>query len=199
MTEVLLKEIIEKIEDIPSIKDVGDFSIFYRNLPDKKASLYLMSFQKLRNAVCLGESYDLGKKEIEKGALMFLAALNILFQENPGNDELRNIMETLRHIHTLGQEELRNKILLGFLCVGITLFKNFAHELDVLSEKIIIGEFHNIGGFQPDMWGVSVNFDLFPDLINSLKGLSEIKLSKLRAYYKYLRVEEFSMIPKLLT
>jgi hypothetical protein len=197
MTELLFKETIEKIEGISLIQDISDFSAFYQNLPQEKASLYLISFQGLKNISYLLEGYGLERKEIERGALMFLATLNILFAEKPNNSDLQNLIEALKYIYQIELTERRDKILLGFLCIGLSLFKNFPDELHILNEKIIIGEFHNGGGFQPNIWGLSVNLNILIDLLNNLLNFNKAKMDKLHAYYKPLRLEGLSMITGL--
>lgn len=194
MQELLFQDIINEIENIPMFKDIDDFSIFYKNLPPQKAALYLSSLQNLSTAMCLIESYNLEKKEIEKGALMFLAALNILLAENSEIDEFQSIVDALKHIYALDNEVLRRKIILGFFCISLNLFKNFSHEPAIISEKIIIGEFHDMGGFQSDTWGVSVDFGTFSELLKNITILSPEKTQKLKSHYHHKTFEELPMI-----
>ena len=140
------------------------------------------------------ENFGFNKNEIEKGALMFLAVLNILFLEKPNNSDFQNIVEALHCIHQIEREDTRKKSLLGFLCMGLHLFKNFPHKSEIMSEKIIICELHNIGGFQQDIWGLSVDLTLLSDLVSRLNNLSDTKKTKLHSDYNDVKIDELAMI-----
>lgn len=192
----MLQNIIQTIERTYPVKDLGDVVELYRNLPEGKTALYLAGLKNADEILPHIENVAFSQAEIEKGALIFLAALNIYF-EREAQVELRHITNLLLDVHLLEQKEIREKILYGYIIVGLNLFRNFAPKEAIVSDKIILSELHSSGVFQPGIWGISVDLNLLAEVLKNIKGYSDEKVTRLVQKHSSLRLEELSLLARL--
>ncbi len=196
MTQAL-QDVVRKVELEYALDGAGMFLERYAYLPSTKVAIYLEALQQIDPTIGALENILLERHEVERGALIFLGMLDLLFAERYREHDLPNLVEALAHVHEPGAEALQQRVLAGFMVTSLTLFKHFPDRPEILNEKIIIGELHDRGAFLPGVWGVTFNFDIFAQVIDSFRSASAEKIDKLRKRYAPVRLGELVMLARL--
>lgn len=196
MTQAL-QDVVRKVELEYALDGAGMFLERYARLPSAKVTTYLEALQQIDQTIGALENILLERHEVERGALIFLGTLDVLSAERFREHDLPNLIEALAHAHSLEAEALRQRVLAGFVVTSLTLFKHFPDRPEILNEKVIIGELHDRGAFLPGVWGVTLNFDIFTEVIERFRFASAEKIDKLRKRYAPVRLGELVMLSRL--
>jgi hypothetical protein len=183
-----VKSLIENINRLEIKKGIEEIKNNFLKLPKEELNLYLDSLKKINVVSSKITNLDLKNAELQKSILIYLAIHGLLHND----DELDSKLKTFEIIKTL-DDCIQDKILKGYLLSGLAILK--IDDRDILYyKKLIIKAFHDNGGFEPDLWGVKINWDAFKDLI---KGINKDVIEKFRKKYNKITLDELIMISNL--
>ena len=161
---------IEVFLDLLNNLDIYKIKIENLNLEDENLKKYL-----LINLALINES----KTENSDIKSVELNIINSLKSSSITEEERQNIFKgyIVKGFHVLFLEDKKNKI-----------FDEFKYK------KLVLKYFHDIGGFQPGIWGVNINFDVFNEFINNIDDKT---LEKLENKNKIVTIDDFIMLREL--
>jgi len=141
------------------------------------------------------ENLNLEENEIGKFLLINLALRNELKSENIEPKNLEVLV--IKSLDAL-ESRLKEKILTTYFLKGLHILKReefYEKEYtEAKYKKFVLKYFHDIGGFQPGLWGIKINYDLYEKFI---KEINEKILEKLESKNRILTRSEFIMLQTL--
>ncbi|MEM5782691.1 MAG: hypothetical protein QXD43_05910 [Candidatus Aenigmatarchaeota archaeon] len=183
-----VKNIIEIIRQIDIDKGIEEIKKNFYKIPKEELGLYLSSLKNIYLITPKITNLDIKNHDLQKSILIYLAIHGLTHSDNEFDSKLK----TFDIIKTL-EEEVKDKILKGYIISGIAIFK--FNEADILYyKKLIIKDFHDKGGFEPHLWGVKVNWNLFQDILKTFK---KEKLEILKEKYNKITWNYFVMLSSL--
>lgn len=192
-----LQEVVRKVELEYALDGAGMLLGRYDHLPSAKVATYLEALQQIDPIIGALENITLERHEVERGALIFIGMLDLLSTEHYREHDLPNLIEALAHVRDLESGPLQEQILASFTITGLALFRHCHDRPEILNEKVIVGELHDRGAFLPGVWGVTLNFNAFAQVIDGLRSASSEKIDKLRQRYAPVRLGELVMLSRL--
>lgn len=174
-TTEIIKLVLTKSE-----KNINNFNI--DALPKEEAKVFVSALKMIPNfLIKLDNSYfDIRRDEIEKWAMIYINLHNLFHSEyNDYNDSDINKFEILTtvpvwiNLPELISPQEQKKINLAYFLLGISALK-INHDLEnLISEKIILGEFIAFGGIEEGMWGLKLKDEIFPTVAKNVLEKTE--------------------------
>ncbi|MGC8981516.1 MAG: hypothetical protein ACP5JU_01015 [Minisyncoccia bacterium] len=183
-----IKSVIESIGRLEIKKGIDEIKNNFLKLPREELNIYLSSLKKINAISSKITNLDLKNHEIQKSILIYLAMHGLVHND----DELDSKLKTLEIIKTL-EENIQDKILKGYLISGLSILK--IDDKDILYyKKLIIKAFHDNGGFEPDLWGVKIKWEMFKDFI---KNINHKEIERLKNKYNKITLDDLVMLSNL--
>lgn len=159
-----LEKILSNYSDLEEIVEL-------KNIPAEELKTFLTSFSmldKILTKIDFRILNSLNKDELKKWLVIYIITHD-LFHGEINNNQNYNLaqLEVYSTIPIFFQlKEIINpddyqKIVYSYFSLGLCAFE-INHRLEnLISEKIILGEFSSIGGLEIDLWGVKLKTELF--------------------------------------
>ncbi|GIW66159.1 MAG: hypothetical protein KatS3mg095_0057 [Candidatus Parcubacteria bacterium] len=133
---------------------------------------------------------NLSEEEIKKCTIIYLLIRNLVNKNNKDDNIIKNKIQSLKLIRSL-DDSYQDNILKTYIISGIYFIKaNIDHPI-INFKKSLLKHFHDIGGFNPDIWGFNFNLALFKEIID--KNNLETIFKK----YKNINWQQFYMLTYL--
>lgn len=142
-----------------------------KNIPAEELKIFLSSFNLLDKIWAKIDFRILGslnKDELKKWSIIYVI-IHDLFHEEINNKQNYNLSQLeiystipifIQLKETINSENYQ-KFIYAYFSLGLGALK-INHRLEnLISEKIILGEFSSIGGLENDLWGVKLKTELF--------------------------------------
>lgn len=168
-----LEEIKLILENSNLKKDYLELS----SMPNDEAKVFLAALNSLQKFLINFVSPNVNKEEIERWSLIYLALHNLWHSEFSHDDigkleilTTAPILSSLQEI--LNQEEFQ-KLSFAYFLLGFSVLK-INHSLEnLISEKVILGEFVALGGIEKDIWGLKFKPEIMPTVAKNIQNKTE--------------------------
>ncbi|MCS7200948.1 MAG: hypothetical protein NZ822_02275 [Patescibacteria group bacterium] len=181
-----LKKILEmkvEIEDVLSLK----------NIPPEELKTYLGAIkiiEEIFNKIDYKTIQSLDKNDLKRWSLVFIFVhdifhgINNLSNYTLAKTEINSTLPAFQLLKNLVGINDYQKFIYAYFSLSASSLK-INHQLEnLISEKIILGEFHSIGGFDITRWGIKLKEDLFDYALQSInKKFENDKYSSLIKRY----------------
>lgn len=189
-----LEELQSVLSDLSKNKLVSLFS----NLSSNELEVFLDLLKNLDFYKIKIENLPLLEDELKKYLLINLALRNEIRAEVKDLKTLElNIINYLKS-QDLAEAE-RKGILTTYVIKGLHILilesKNKKYFDEFKYKKLALKYLHDIGGFQPGIWGININYDSFDEFINNI---DEKTLEKLESKNNKISINDFVMLKNLL-
>ncbi|GIW65201.1 MAG: hypothetical protein KatS3mg093_180 [Candidatus Parcubacteria bacterium] len=169
--------ITNNIKKILETKLEAEKIINLKNIPGEELKTFLTAFKIIDKAL---DKIDfkiinfLNKEEIRKWALIYIL-IHDLFHETINNEnyelaklEIYSTAPIFYHLKEIGQPSDYQKLIYAYFSLSFnSLIIN--HRLEnLISEKIILGEFFSIGGLENGLWGIKLKENMFEYALESI-------------------------------
>lgn len=163
------------LENIKLILGKGNFDKNYLDLkaiPSEEIKVFWASINILNHHIVKFDSPSLDKNEIKKWALIYLALHNLFHSEVNHQDITKLEVLTTAPIFTLTKDLLTEedlaKLSFAYFLLGFTALR-INHSLEnLISEKLILGEFVAIGGIENGIWGLKFKHQILPTVAQNI-------------------------------
>lgn len=165
-----IKLILEK-EDLP--KNYLDFSY----LPEEEAKIFLASINNLPKYLINFVDPKISKNELQKWALIYLTLHNLWHSEVNLQDIIKlEILTTAPIFHLtqniLSEDEIK-KLSFAYFLLGLSALQTNHSLENLISEKLILGEFVAVGGIEKNVWGLKCKPELMPSIAKNIQIKTE--------------------------
>jgi hypothetical protein len=148
-----------------------------KNIPNEELKTFLSAF-KVIDKILIKLDFQvinlLTKDEIKKWALIYILIHDLSHEMinkenyNLAKLEVLSTAPIFAHLKEISQPIDYQKFIYAYFCLGFGSL-NINHHLDnLISEKIILGEFSSIGGLETGLWGIKLKEDLFDYALTSI-------------------------------
>ncbi len=155
-----------------SEKNINNFSI--DALPKEEAKVFVSALKMAPNfLIKLDHSYfDIRRDEIEKWAVIYINLHNLFHSEYNDSDinklEILTTVPIWTNLPELIAPQEQRKINLAYFLLGLSALK-INHNLEnLISEKIILGEFLAFGGIEKGIWGLKLKDEILPNVVKNI-------------------------------
>jgi hypothetical protein len=152
--------------------DITDFT--FRAMPEKEVAVFIAALKNIPN-ILIKMDHDylkFNKEEIKKWAVIYLHLHNLFHSE--ANDEDLTKLEIVTtapifiEVPEIITQEEQKKLNLAYFSLGVAALK-INHNLEnLISEKIILGEFMAFGGLQEGIWGWQLKDEILTSVAKNI-------------------------------
>jgi len=165
-----------------------------RFMPTEEKNIFERAIARLPHPSILSK---ISHKDLLEHSKIYLVKHDLCHKENQEEHLLiAEVKITLQTLLALLEEIDLTKIAETYFHLALLSIEENPNSVYTISEKVIIGEFVERGGFEPGIWGWHTKPDLLPQVLDSLKEKSEKKsLDRVIERYQTLRIQE--LLPPL--
>lgn len=171
---------VQKLIENPNI-NILDPHLKLDFLPQQEAKVFLSSFSLLDDIFAKFDilKINFNKAEIKKWALVYLSLHNLFHEEYNkiyNNDltklEIYSTAPIFLETKNLADNDFQ-KLVYGYFLLGSAALK-INHSLEnLISEKLILGEFFAFGGVDQSIWGYELKTDLIREIAKNILEKTE--------------------------
>lgn len=166
--KILTIDNLEKIlNNYPKLEKIVEL----KNIPAEELKTFLNSFNlldKILANIDFRVLNNLNKDELKKWSIIYIITHD-LFHEEVNNKhnyilpqlEIYSTIPIFFQLKEIVSSDNYQKFIYSYFSLGLCALE-INHRLEnLISEKIILGEFSSIGGLETDLWGVKLKTELF--------------------------------------
>jgi hypothetical protein len=178
MNKITLQEIKIILEKSNNINDYLELNF----MPQEEARAFLTSIKNIDKFLIKLDSQVIDKDSFKKWSSIYLAIHNYLHSEiekfpDINQDILKLEVYATAPIFSLTKDILNEndfkKLNLTYFLLGISAL-NINHKLEnLISEKLILGEFISLGGIEQGIWGLKIKTEFLPEAALSILNKTE--------------------------
>lgn len=187
-----IKEIKETLEII-NLKKPALSIIDFSNIPEEEVRIFL---EASKNNLEFIKKLDISalridKNELQKWQILYIKLHDLYHKEFREEDLNKLEIKTTASLFPDAEKVLDElgieKLILAYISLGFSALKINRSSCYLISEKVLLGEFASLGGFERGIWGIKVNHKILPIVIRNVldkleRGRHEMLVNKYKNF-----------------